>query len=257
MTESIGGNPALAAEQLISLLSAGKSIVFFTGAGISTGSGIPDFRSPGGIWSRYRIIALDEFLASEAARLEDWERRFHMSALLATAKPNAAHDWIARLVREGRSSGVITQNIDGLHQKAGMAEANVVEFHGTGAHAHCLSCGKRHEINQMRALIESERIAPRCDCGGLVKAAVISFGEAIPDDVFRRAEILIDSADFMVAIGTSLQVWPASGLLERGLVRKVPLIILNRDVTPFHSKSIAVFTDDLTEIAENIAKLLF
>lgn len=228
------------------------TICFFTGAGISTHSGIPDFRSPGGIWSQYRIVEYSEFVSSAAARLEDWDRRFHMAELFAKAEPNAAHAFIANLIAQGRANGVITQNIDGLHQRAGVSNEHVVEFHGTGAHAHCLSCGKRHEVADVEQHIDETGIIPNCDCGGLLKAAVISFGENLPDHNIARARSMIETADLVIAIGSSLQVWPASGLLELALTLDAGLIVINRDETPFDAASNFVLRGDLVEITQGI-----
>lgn len=227
-------------------------ICFFTGAGISTHSGIPDFRSPGGIWSQYRIIEYAEFLSSEAARREDWDRRFHMAELFATAEPNAAHAFIADLVNQGRANGVITQNIDGLHQRAGVSADDVVEFHGTGAYAHCLSCGKRNEVDEVERHIDETDDIPNCECGGLIKAAVVSFGENLPPSNIQRAEMMIQTADLVIAIGSSLQVWPASGLLEAALRRNSALLIINREQTPFDASARLVLRGDLVEITKRI-----
>ena len=240
---------------LENFLKDNAPVCFFTGAGISTESGIPDFRSPGGIWSRYRIIEYGEFLQSEEARLEDWERRFHMDALFKEAKPNAAHTLIASMSEAGRAVGTITQNIDGLHHRASQSEGvdeTIVEFHGTGAYAHCLSCGQHYQIADMQRHVEEEGSAPYCECGGLIKAAVISFGESVPETILERAVELIDSAKSMVAIGSSLQVWPASGLLERALSCGLALCIINREATPFDAKSDLILRGNISEITDNI-----
>lgn len=244
---------------LKSFLKSTAPVCFFTGAGISTESGIPDFRSPGGIWSQYRIVEYGEFLDSEDARLEDWDRRFHMAEIFEQAEPNAAHRLIAHMVGDGRAVGLITQNIDGLHQRAargagldGKLDGTIVEFHGTGAYAHCLSCSKHFQIADMRSFVENKGQAPRCSCGGLIKAAVVSFGENVPKAYLDRAVLLVDSAKSMVAIGSSLQVWPASGLLERALGRGVPLCIINREMTPFDQKADLILRGNAAEISESI-----
>ncbi len=242
-----------ARDALAQAIGEAENVCFFTGAGISTHSGIPDFRSPGGIWSQYRIVEYSEFLSSEAARREDWDRRFHMAELFAKAKPNAAHAFIADLIAQGRANGVITQNIDGLHQRAGVSDDHMVEFHGTGAHAHCLSCGKRHEVDDVERHIDETDHIPNCECGGLIKAAVISFGENLPAHNIERAQSLIEAADLVIAIGSSLQVWPASGLLELALARNTTLIIINRDETPFDGSAHLVLRGDLVEITKEIA----
>ena len=234
-------------------ISESEKICFFTGAGISTHSGIPDFRSPDGVWSQYRIIEYSEFVSSEAARREDWDRRFHMAELFVKAEPNAAHAFIADLIAKGRANGVITQNIDGLHQRAGVSDDHMVEFHGTGAHAHCLNCGKRHEVDDVERHIDETGDIPNCECGGLIKAAVISFGENLPTSNIERAQSMIETADLVIAIGSSLQVWPASGLLELALRQDAQLIIINRDETPFDATATLVLRGDLVEITKGIA----
>jgi len=230
-------------------------VCFFTGAGISTPSGIPDFRSPGGIWSHYRIIEYGEFLQSEQARLEDWQRRFHMARLFREAEPNAAHRFVAHSIEKGMSVGVITQNIDGLHQRAlnsANVEAMTVEFHGTGAYAHCLSCREEFDMVEMGALVEREQKAPCCSCGGYIKAAVISFGENVPEILINRAIMMIDSAKSVIVIGSSLQGWPASGLLQRALERGASLCILNREATGFDRDADLVLRANAAEITHNI-----
>lgn len=239
-------------QNLAALVGQSHNICFFTGAGISTESGIPDFRSPGGIWSRYKIIELQDFLSREDARLEDWRRRFHMAEVFANAEPNAAHFWIAVLVADGKARGVITQNIDGLHSLAGVPADGLVEFHGTGAHAHCLECRARYEIEEMEQTIARTGCAPRCDCGGYIKAAVISFGETVPEATLARAVDMVEAADLMVAIGSSLQVWPAAGLLNHAISRDVPLAIINRDPTPFDDAAKIVLRTSVAELAEKI-----
>lgn len=238
------------------LENAGK-VCFFTGAGISTESGIPDFRSPGGIWSQYRIVDYSAFLASEEARLEDWRRRFHMVSLFETAMPNAAHRLIARMTAAGLASGVITQNIDGLHRRAadeaGAPDDTIVEFHGTGAHAHCLSCRRIFTMEEMRRYLEREGRSPRCaDCAGLVKAAVVSFGESVPEGLLARASAMIESSDSLVAIGSSLRVWPAAGLLHEAISHGATLAIINREETPFDVNSALVLRASAAQIAGGI-----
>lgn len=241
-----------ARDALTHAISDAGKICFFTGAGISTHSGIPDFRSPGGIWSQYRIIEYSEFMSSEAARREDWDRRFHMAELFAKAEPNAAHAFIADLIAQGTATGVITQNIDGLHQRAGVSDERVVEFHGTGAHAHCLNCSKRYEVVDVERHIDETGDLLNCKCGGLIKAAVVSFGENLPASNIERAEKMLKTADLLIAIGSSLQVWPASGLLEVALRRDAALIIINRDATPFDAVADLVLRGDLVEITQGI-----
>ena len=213
------------------LLDAARRVVFFTGAGISTESGIPDFRSPGGIWTRFRPIDFGEFMASDEARREAWRRKFETDKTLRAAEPNAGHAAIARLVRQGKASCVVTQNIDGLHQASGVPDERVVELHGNTTYARCLACGERHELDPIRERFERDGEAPICRCGGYVKTATISFGQAMPEAAMARAEEETNACDLFVAVGSSLVVYPAAGFPALAKRRGAGLVILNREPT--------------------------
>src|ERR1700729_170424 len=192
------------------MLGEAKRAVVFTGAGISTESGIPDFRSPGGIWTQMAPIYFDEFLASQEARRETWRRRFAMEDIFKAAEPNRGHRAVAALVNRGKVSAVITQNIDGLHQASGVPAEQVIELHGNTTYAHCLTCGQRYEIEALRVAFDRDGSAPRCTwCDGLVKTATISFGQQMPAEAMRRAEIETLAADLFITVGSSLVVYPA------------------------------------------------
>jgi NAD-dependent deacetylase len=198
--------------QLGDMIAAARCIVPFTGAGISTECGIPDFRSPGGLWTRNAPIQFDDFLASQEARNEAWRRRFELEAAFGKAAPGRGHRALANFWREGKSPGVITQNIDNLHQASGIDPACVVELHGNTTYATCLSCENRYELAWVRERFEaSGGEAPACRCGGFIKTATISFGQMMPVAAMERAEALTLSADLFLAIGSSLVVWPAAG----------------------------------------------
>ena len=213
------------------LLEAARRVVFFTGAGISTESGIPDFRSPGGIWTRFRPIDFGEFMASDEARREAWRRKFGADETLRAAKPNAGHAAIARLVRQGKASCVITQNIDGLHQASGVPDERVVELHGNTTYARCLACGERYALDPIRERFERDGQAPVCHCGGYVKTATISFGQAMPEAAMARAEEETNACDLFVCAGSSLVVYPAAGFPALAKQRGAGLVILNREPT--------------------------
>src|ERR1700742_1248900 len=168
-------------------LRESRSALVFTGAGISTESGIPDFRSPGGIWAKYRPIDFSEFVASKEARRESWRRRFGSAEVLDSAKPKRGHRAIAELVRQRRVAAVITQTIDGLHQASGVPDEQVIELHGNTMYAKCLSCERRYELAEMRVRFEASGEAPECGCGGVIKTGTISFGQAMPEREMRRA----------------------------------------------------------------------
>ncbi|MBV9251499.1 MAG: NAD-dependent deacylase [Acetobacteraceae bacterium] len=213
------------------MLGEARNVVVFTGAGISTESGIPDFRSPGGIWTKQRPIDFSEFMQSEAARRETWRRRFESDPILREAKPNRGHRAVAELVRDGKASAVITQNIDGLHQASGVPENKVIELHGNTTYAHCLECLQRYEIDDLRIEFERDGIVPHCACGGWVKTATISFGQAMPVHAMRRAETETLAADLFISIGSSLVVYPAAGFPELAKRNGARLVIINREPT--------------------------
>ncbi|MGH7044595.1 MAG: SIR2 family NAD-dependent protein deacylase [Acetobacteraceae bacterium] len=214
------------------LIEAARRVVVFTGAGISTESGIPDFRSPGGIWTRQAPIDFAAFLASEDARRETWRRRFEMDPILRAARPNRGHVAVAALVATGKVPAVITQNIDGLHQASGIPAHHVIELHGNTTYAACLDCAARHEIADLHAAFAATGAAPRCrGCGGWVKTATISFGQAMPEAAMARAQEAVLAADLCLAIGSSLVVYPAAGFPRLAKRAGARLAILNREET--------------------------
>lgn len=221
---------------LARLIGQAKRAVVFTGAGISTESGIPDFRSPGGIWTQMAPIYFDDFLASEAARVETWRRRFAMQDTFGAAEPNRGHRAVDALVRRGKVSAVITQNIDGLHQASGIPADKVIELHGNTTYAACPDCGARHELADIRTAFERDGTAPRCvRCNGFVKTATISFGQAMPEGPMRRAEIETLAADLFIVLGSSLVVYPAAGFPELAKRNGAVLAIVNREETGLDS----------------------
>jgi NAD-dependent deacetylase len=214
-------------DDLARLIDAAERIVLFTGAGISTDSGIPEVRSPGGIWTKQTPIEFSEFMRSDEARRETWRRRFAMEPILRAAAPNRGHRAVAELIRTGKAAAVITQNIDGLHQDSGIPDDKVIELHGNTTYAHCLECGTRYEIEALRVDFEQDRIVPHCACGGWVKTATVSFGQSMPINEMRRAERETLMADLFIAIGSSLVVYPAAGFPELAKRNGAVLAILN------------------------------
>jgi NAD-dependent deacetylase len=216
------------------LVEAASNIVFFTGAGISTESGIPDFRSQGtGIWEKMKPIYFEQFLSSEEARTEAWQRRFSGDRKMETAEPNKGHYAIARLVELGKTPVVITQNVDNLHQNAGVPDDRVIELHGNASYAKCLSCDLRYEMADLeRQFQQQSRIDPCSRCGGIIKSATISFGQAMPEDAMARAQAATEACDLMIVAGSSLVVYPAAGFPEYAKRLGAKLAILNRDPTP-------------------------
>jgi NAD-dependent deacetylase len=218
-------------EHLARLLRTAEHGVVFTGAGISTESGIPDFRSPGGVWDRMPPIYFNDFLSSAEMRRETWRRRFAMEDMFSSAKPNAGHEAVAELIRRGKVDWVITQNIDNLHQASGVPSDKVIELHGNTTYATCLDCGERYEIVPLRARFEKDGAVPECSCGGYVKSATISFGQAMPEAAMALAQEATLAADMFLVLGSSLVVYPAAGfpLLAKRMGAK--LAILNRTPT--------------------------
>nr|WP_155133970.1 Sir2 family NAD-dependent protein deacetylase [Roseibium sp. RKSG952] len=227
-------------------------IVAFTGAGISTESGIPDFRSPGGIWSKMQPIQYQDFVRDEKSRLEDWRRRFEMQTCFQKARPNAAHRALAGLANSGQLGMIITQNVDGLHQVSGVPGDKLIELHGNSTYATCLDCGARAALEDQRSKVAA-RQTPECEiCGGLLKAAVVSFGQAMPQIALARAESAAQQARVFLVIGSSLVVHPAAQLPIVAVKSGAELVIINRDPTPLDA-----YADKLirTPIAKTLGSL--
>ncbi len=221
-----------AVQSLNNLLAASLRTVVFTGAGISTESGIPDFRSPGGVWTKNQPIDFSEFLASEEARRETWRRKAAVDPVLNAAKPNEGHKAVARLVELGKVSTVITQNIDGLHQQSGIDDEQVIELHGNTTYCKCLDCGMRHELEPIMTAFAEDETLPHCgQCGGIVKTATISFGQPMPVAEMQMAEEASLTCDLFISIGSSLVVYPAAGLPVLAKQNGANLVIINRDPT--------------------------
>jgi NAD-dependent deacetylase len=242
-------NPAApnpAAEELARLIAQSKRAVIFTGAGISTESGVPDFRSPGGVWSRMKPIYYQEFVASEEKRREAWNRTFSGAMRWTGAKPNAGHYAIARLVARDKISAVITQNVDNLHQDSGVPAEKVIELHGNGSYATCLECGLRHELDVLKQSFLGRGEIPSCrDCGGLVKTATISFGQALKPEIIERARTETMSCDLFIVLGSSLVVYPAAGFPLLAAQNGAALAIVNREPTEQDEYADLVIHDEI------------
>jgi NAD-dependent deacetylase len=219
-------------ERLQEAIGSAKRIVAFTGAGISTESGIPDFRSPGGIWTRYKPIYFDDFVSSEEMRREAWRRKFANDETMLKAEPNAGHRALAKLVEQGRMSAIITQNVDGLHQRSGVPDAKIIELHGNSTYAACLDCGYRHELEPIRKTFLGSGRLPLCEkCDGIVKTATISFGQAMPEIQMVRAQDETMNCDLFIVLGSSLVVYPAAGFPRIAKRKGARLVIVNREAT--------------------------
>jgi NAD-dependent deacetylase len=217
---------------LARMLADARSVTVFTGAGISTESGVPDFRSPGGVWSRMKPIYFQDFVASEERRREAWTRVFTGAAGWTGAAPNAGHYGVAALIAEGKAGAVITQNVDNLHQDSGVPADKVIELHGNASYATCLVCGLRHELADLKAPFLDRGEIPACrDCGGLVKTATISFGQPMPEEAMVRARAATLACDLFLVLGSSLVVYPAAGFPLLAREHGARLVIVNREPT--------------------------
>ena len=219
-------------EQFAARVKKSRAIVFFSGAGISTESGVPDFRSPGGVWTKYQPVLFQDFLASEPARIQHWQLKKATYELFKTVKPNIGHYAIYEFEKRGQLLGLITQNIDGLHKLAGTSEPRLVELHGTDRLVTCLQCAKRYEPADVYENLGEEFSAPTCDdCGGFLKSANVSFGQSMPVEAMQRAQKWSEQSDIFVVIGSSLQVQPAASFPVIAKRSGALLAIVNRDAT--------------------------
>ncbi|HKT53316.1 MAG TPA: Sir2 family NAD-dependent protein deacetylase [Caulobacteraceae bacterium] len=217
---------------LARMIDEARRMVVFTGAGISTESGIPDFRSPGGVWSKMKPIYFQEFVGDAAKRREAWTRTFSGTARWTGAAPNAGHHAVARLVAAGKARAVITQNVDNLHQDSGVPADKVIELHGNASYAKCLECEERHELAELKDSFLKAGEIPYCRrCGGLVKTAVISFGQSMPQEPMARAQQASLSCDLFLVLGSSLAVHPAAGFPLIAKRNGALLAIVNREPT--------------------------
>jgi NAD-dependent deacetylase len=242
------------ADALAKLIGTARRAVIFTGAGMSTESGIPDFRSPGGVWSRMKPIQFQDFVADEDMRREAWNRAFSGVAGWVGAEPNRGHYAVARLVARGKVSSVITQNVDNLHQASGIPADKVLELHGNASYATCLDCRLRHELQVLKQSFLGTGEIPQCrDCGGLVKVATISFGQPMPADVMRQAEIETLAADLFIVLGSSLVVFPAAGFPVMAKRNGAKLVIVNRDPTGMDDIADLVLNTEIGPIMTAVA----
>lgn len=218
--------------QFRDLLQNSQRTVVFTGAGISTESGIPDFRGPDGLWKKIKPIEFQEFISSEAVRRQTWQRWFEHGRGLLEAKPNSGHHVIASLVDSGKVTAVITQNIDNLHQISGIPSDQIIELHGNASYAKCLNCGKRVEMDTVSSEFSGTgQVGPCTDCGGIIKSATISFGQMMPEEPMRRAEQETLACDLFIVLGSSLTVYPAAGFPAMAYENGSKLVIVNQQPT--------------------------
>ncbi len=239
----------------VQLFQKAERVVTFTGAGISTESGLSDFRSPGGLWSRFRMVTYQEFIESSEGRKEYWAMRRELIPELLSARPNKAHLALGDLERMGKMEAVITQNIDGLHLDAGSSK--VLELHGTNRTASCMSCGKQWPIEPVQKWLEEGNLDPHCDaCPGLIKPDTVSFGQAMPQDVMAEAFGLAGKCDLLLMIGSSLEVHPAASIPPAAYENGAKIIFINRTATPYDHLADLFFSESAGEVMSRIVKQL-
>ena len=221
-------------QDLSQYIDEANNIVIFTGAGISTESGIPDFRGPQGVWKTNTPIYFQDFIGSEEVRKDSWKRKFSGQDIIKKAKPNIGHLAVAEVINKHESAYLITQNVDNLHQDAGVPDDKIMEIHGNAHYASCLDCGIRYELNSIKkAFLENETV-PYCDsCGGIIKTATISFGQPMPEEGMQIAQRKTLGCDLFITIGTSLVVYPAAGFPKLAKEIGAKLIIINNEPTDF------------------------
>jgi NAD-dependent deacetylase len=233
------------------ILSQARKVTVLTGAGISTSSGIPDFRGPQGLWTKdpeaEKVFTLQYYLADRGIRERAWRMRHDSAAL--TAKPTPAHRALVDLERSGRLRAIVTQNIDGLHQAAGSSPGLVLEIHGTMWEVVCMSCGVRTPTPEVIERLDAGETDPQCrDCGGILKTATISFGQALDEHVMDAAVDAARDCDVFLAVGTSLQVYPAAGLCDLAQAAGARLVVVNAEPTPYDGGADAVLRDPIDEV---------
>jgi NAD-dependent deacetylase len=238
------------------MIEEARRVVVFTGAGISTESGIPDFRSPGGVWSKMKPIYFQEFVDDPVKRREAWRRTFTGAAGWTGATPNAGHYAVARLVRSGKAKAVITQNVDNLHQDSGVPPDKVIELHGNASYAKCLDCDERHELDELKDSFLKAGEIPYCRrCGGLVKTATISFGQSMPHEPMARAQRASLNCDLFLVLGSSLVVHPAAGFPLTARRNGAALAIVNREPTELDVYASLVLNDEIGAVMAEVTSV--
>lgn len=250
----------VAVDQARRILSTAAKVTVLTGAGISTDSGIPDFRGPQGVWTKNpkaeRTSILSHYLRDASVRQEAWQNRLHSPAWTAT--PNAGHRALVELERQGRLVAIATQNIDGLHQLAGNSSHKVLELHGTMRRVRCWDCGDEGPMEEALERVRAGELDPFClRCGGVLKSATISFGQALDPEVMAKAEAAAVACDAFLAVGSSLGVYPAAGLVPLAKSAGATLIIVNAQPTPFDPDADVVLHRSISDVLPQMFHPIF
>jgi NAD-dependent deacetylase len=238
-------------------IQTARQLVVFTGAGISTESGIPDYRSQGGIWDRFKPVYFDEFMTSRASRIRYWEQRLDMEKSLSVSRPNAGHTSLAKLYDHGRLSAIITQNIDGLHGASGIPSEKIIELHGNTRRVRCMDCSRLISWETAQAMIDAGEKAPECSCGGYFKPDTISFGQAMPVEATRQAKLLSSTSDVFMVVGSTLLVQPAALMPGYAKAAGAFLIIINLSDTPYDAACDLLIRGKAGDILQKISARLF
>lgn len=233
-------------------IKASKQLIVFTGAGISTESGISDYRSQGGIWDKFKPVYFDEFMSSKASRIKYWEQRLDMEKSLSIAKPNAGHKSLAQLHELGILKALITQNIDGLHEESGIPKDKIIELHGNTRRVRCMSCKKLISWKKAKGMIDAGDPAPVCSCGGFLKPDTISFGQAMPVEQTQRAAMLSGKSDVFIVVGSTLLVQPAALMPEYAKNAGAFLVIINLSETPYDKVCDVLIRDKAGDVLKKI-----
>jgi NAD-dependent deacetylase len=239
--------------EIIKLVKTSKSTVILTGAGISTESGLPDFRSDNGFWTKNKPIQFNEFLLSEEKQRLSWKRNIELHSLLKNIKPNLGHMFVEKITSLQKNNFLITQNIDGLHQKSGVPKNKIIEIHGSAIEAACLECEAKQNILDFHDAIKFEGPLPKCTvCGGVVKVATISFGQPMNEMDMMHASKIVEESDLMIVMGSSLKVLPAGKLPNLAMQSGSKLIVLNREKTRYDQSADIVINDELQNICSKL-----
>jgi NAD-dependent deacetylase len=240
--------------KLQDLIKRSKKLVFFTGAGISTNSGIPDFRGPRGVWKTSTPIYYQDFINSREKRIESWDRKFSNELNLDSAKPNTGHLKLAEIMNKKKDTHLITQNVDNLHQDSGIDNSQITELHGNATYAKCLDCSKKYELDSLKNAFLSSKEPPFCnDCGGIIKTATISFGQAMPEEEMITAQRVSIKSDLFICLGSSLAVFPAADLPMLAKETGANLVIVNNESTQIDHLSDLVINRDISEVLSEIS----
>ena len=240
--------------KLLDLIKNSRKLVFFTGAGISTNSGIPDFRGPKGVWKTSKPIYFQEFISSKDKRLESWERKFSNELSIDSAQPNEGHFKIAEIMKAMDESHLITQNVDNLHQDSGVSDAQIIELHGNATYAKCLDCSQKYDLNLLKKEFLINKEPPICKkCRGLIKTATISFGQAMPQTEMQIAQSVSIKSDLFICLGSSLAVFPAADLPLLAKETGAKLVIINNEPTQMDHLADLVINEDISEVLSKIS----